>query len=77
MGKVTDIGDYFEDEPDVGSMKKDELLAYLREIKARIAELNTREPRDMDSPEYESWGDLHEELEDLMDDVLDRLDELK
>ena len=30
----------------------------------------------MDSEEYESWGDRHEALEDLTDEILDRLDEL-
>jgi hypothetical protein len=28
----------------------------------------------MESEEYEAWGDRHEELEDLVDDVLDRLE---
>ena len=30
----------------------------------------------MNSEAYELWGDRHEELEDLADEVLDRLDEL-
>ena len=31
----------------------------------------------MESEEYEAWGDRHEELEDLADEILDRLDELE
>ena len=38
--------------------------------------LDEQEPEDMDSEEYESWGDRHEALEDLADEILDRLDEL-
>ena len=30
----------------------------------------------MDSEAYDAWGDRHEALEDLADDILDRLDEL-
>ena len=29
----------------------------------------------MDSEEYEAWGDRHEELEDLVDEIWDRLEE--
>ena len=31
----------------------------------------------MESEEYESWAQEHEELEDLIDEVLDRLDDLE
>jgi hypothetical protein len=31
----------------------------------------------MNSEAYEEWGDLHEELEDLVDDILDRLEEME
>ena len=30
----------------------------------------------MNSDAYEEWGEEHEALEDLVDEVLDRLDEL-
>lgn len=30
----------------------------------------------MNSEEYETWGDAHEELEDLADEITDRLEEL-
>ena len=44
--------------------------------RARIEDLDAAEPKNMNSEAYEEWGDLHEELEDLVDDVLDRLDEM-
>ena len=31
----------------------------------------------MESEDYESWGQCHEELEDRVDDILDRLEELE
>ena len=30
----------------------------------------------MNSEEYEAWGDRHEELEDLADEIIDRLEEM-
>ena len=35
-----------------------------------------QEPPGMSGEEYEAWADRHEELEDLADDLRDRLDEL-
>ena len=40
------------------------------------ADLDEREPGDMESEEYEAWGDRHEELEDLADELMERLEEL-
>ena len=51
------------------------LLEQKAALQAQIAELDTREPEDMDSELYETWADEHEELEDLLDEILDLLDE--
>ena len=75
MENIIELKDYFE-EPDIATMEKDSLRAYLRELQARIRDLDSREPRNMNSVAYEEWADQHEELEDLVDEVLDRLDEL-
>lgn len=76
MAGVIDFGDYRE-EPDTDSMNREELCAYLETLKSRIAQLDEREPEDMDSEEYEEWSETHERLEDLADDAQDRLDELR
>ena len=55
---------------------KKDLLARLDELRAELDELDAREPEDMDSEEYEHWGNLHEDLEDQIDEILDFLDEL-
>ena len=51
-----------------------DLLAQKAALEEKIAQLDAREPEDMESEEYEAWADEHEELEDLLDDILDQLD---
>ena len=53
---------------------KEDLLARLDELRAMVEELDGREPEDMNSEEYELWGQAHEDLEDQIDDILDALD---
>lgn len=55
--------------------QREELLAQLDELRAMLDELDMQEPDDMNSDEYELWGQAHEELEDQIDDILDALDE--
>ena len=62
--------------PDIEAMDREELQACLKEVRERIADLDEREPADMNSEEYETWGDRHEELEDLADEIIDRLEEM-
>lgn len=65
------------DIPSPDRMNRAQLTALLDQIRAQIHQLDQEEPQDMNSPEYEEWGDRHEELEDWEDDVLDLLDELE
>ena len=76
MAKIIDFNQFRPEEPDLDEMDREALTAYLEQLRARIEELDTAEPKNMNSEAYEEWGDLHEELEDLVDDVLDRLDEM-
>lgn len=76
MGKILDFNQYRSEEPDLDSMDKAALITYLEQLRAQITQLDAAEPKNMNSEAYEEWGNLHEELEDLVDDVLDRLDEL-
>ena len=57
------------------SVQREELLAQLNELRTMLDELDMQEPDDMNSEEYELWGQAHEELEDQIDDILDALDE--
>ena len=53
MGAIIEFPSFQEEEPDIRTMGKEELLEYLAALKAQI-----------------------EELEDLVDEILERLDEL-
>lgn len=68
--------DRYAQPPDLDAMKRDELLDCLETVQARIAQLDEQEPADMSGEDYEAWGDRHEALEDLADEIRDRLDEL-
>ena len=76
MGEVINFRDY-QEEPDIFAMNAEELEAYLQQLRERIAELDQKEPRNMMSEAYEAWGELHEELEDMVDEVLDLLDDCR
>ena len=73
MADIIDFGAY----RDPADMDKEELQAFLETLRGQIAELDEAEPADMESEAYEDWGQRHEDLEDLVDDVLDRLEELE
>ncbi len=64
------------EEPALHSMTRDELQERLQELQAQIADLDSREPEDLMSKRHEGWAERHEALEDLADDVMERLDEL-
>lgn len=77
MAKIIDFSKFREEEPDVSAMSREELLAHRDHLREKIWELDKNEPRNMMSEAYEEWGDLHEELEDQLDEVLDLLDEME
>ena len=55
--------------PDIDAMDADVLRDYLAEIR------DEDEPEDMASEAYDEWSEQHEKLEDIADDILDRLEE--
>lgn len=63
-------------QPDLDAMGLEELEDYLDTVRGWIDRLDEEEPEDMGSEEYEAWGDRHEALEDLADDIMDRLEAL-
>lgn len=60
--------------PDPENMSREALLEYLRSVRERIEALDDEEPVDMMSEAYEEWGQRHEELEDLADEIMERLE---
>lgn len=69
---MEEIFSRFQGDPSV----RENLLARLAELRQKIDFLDANEPEDMGSEEFEHWGDLHEELEDQIDEILDFLDEI-
>ena len=59
---------------DLEAMGRQELLRCLETVREQIARLDEEEPEDMESEAYDAWGDRHEELEDLADEIADRLE---
>ena len=75
MADILNFSDFAEG-PELEKLSREELEAYLKALRDRIEALDWEEPADMNSEAYELWGDRHEELEDLADEVLDLLEEL-
>ena len=76
---MADIIDFteFMDEPELERLDWDGLHNYLEQVQAQIARLDEKEPKNMNSEAYENWAERHEDLEDLEDEILDRLDEME
>lgn len=67
----------FEEElPNIDEMTIDGLKEYRDALVRKIEQLDFIEPEDEATEDYDNWADKHEELEDIRDEVNDRLDEL-
>ena len=55
-------------------MTAEELAALLPSLLRQREEMDAREPEERDEEAYEAWAEAHEELEDLIDEVTDRLE---
>ncbi|MFQ9917430.1 MAG: hypothetical protein ACLRWQ_14550 [Flavonifractor plautii] len=75
MGDTLDFP-AFPGQPELDGMDRAQLLSCLERIQLMLEHLDELEPEDMDSDAYEVWGERHEALEDLADELQDRLDEL-
>lgn len=64
------------DMPDVEDMEPDTLKQWRDRIAAAIRQLDGAEPKNETSEEYDQWAQDHEDLEDILDEILDRLEEL-
>ena len=65
-----------EDAPDLDQMDLAALKEYYQELESVLEKLDTAEPRNEKSEAYDVWAEEHEDLEDLMDEVLDRIEDL-
>ena len=61
--------------PDPASLNPEELRSLFIQLETFYGEVEAQEPEDEDSEEYESWLDNLDEIEELMDEIRDRLEE--
>ena len=61
---------------EIEEMSLEQLYDFREQLMADIAELDEKMPFDEGSDAFANWADAHEELEDTLDDVVDRIEEL-
>ena len=64
------------EEKDLYEMNLAELQTHYAAMQEQLHALDAKEPKNMNSDAYEEWADEHEELEDYLDEILDRMEEL-
>lgn len=75
--KDNDAFDEFMDTlPDIDELDAGELDILQQKVEALIDQLDNSEPKNQKSEAYEDWAEKHEDLEDVLDEILDRLEEL-
>lgn len=61
---------------DPAEMTRLELSHALEEVLAELADMDAQEPGGETSEEFVDWAEAHEDLEDLADELTERLEEL-
>lgn len=70
------IAEFLDNVPEVDALDADGLQQYRSETERMIEALDELEPRNQSSDAYEQWAELHEDLEDVLDEILDCLEAL-
>ena len=65
-----------EEPKDLYEMTLPELQEHYKDMQEELHALDEKEPKNINSDAYEQWADEHEELEDYLDEILDRMDAL-
>ena len=65
-----------EEPKDLYEMTLEEVRDHYAAMQQELHQLDAKELRNMNSEAYEEWADEHEELEDYLDEILDRMEEL-
>ena len=63
------------DLPDLSSLNPDELRGLLSRLEDLYRDVEAQEPDDEECEEYDAWLDDLEEIEDLMDEIEERLED--
>ena len=72
---MTSPADFFHRMPSPADMTADQLAFWLEAVRGELDRLDREEPEDMESEEYDAWADRHEALEDIRDEIEERLEE--
>lgn len=67
--------DFLDSIPDVEDMDAETLKEYQIKLTDAIHALDAMEPKNEESEAYEDWADKHEDLEDILDEILDQMDD--
>ena len=65
-----------EEPEDIYTMTLPQLQAHYAAMQEQLMALDANEPSMKNEEAYEAWADEHEELEDYLDEILDRMEEL-
>ena len=65
-----------EEPEDIYEMNLQQLQAHYAAMQEELQALDAKEPKNMNSEAYEEWANEHEELEDYLDEILDRMEVL-
>ena len=68
------IGAFLEAVPELEGLDAPVLEQYRAQTRQMIDALDALEPRSEKSEAYDIWAELHEDLEDVLDEVLDLLE---
>ena len=68
---------YAEIGPELGEMDAAQLHAFLDELGYALSVLDTQEPGNTSGSKYDTWAEVHECLEDILDECRDCLDALE
>lgn len=70
MTKRLDLARFYEaGNTETEDMDRETLIAHRQRLHALLAELNALEPDDTEGEAYEEWAELHEDMEDLIDEI--------
>ena len=62
--------------PDIENMTLDKLYSLQELLEEQLDDLSDKEPDDDESPEYEAWDDQCSKIQEQIDQIDDRIDEL-
>ena len=72
--QMAQISDFLENLCDPAEMDREGLQQARQQVEETIGRLNRLEPRNEHTDAYDQWAQFHEDLEDVLDDILDLLD---